>query len=227
LTDGFVDDAFVNSFLLDFEGKVVAKSLASRKVRLFHRVKGGYRIHDFHSYNGSADKLRRQRDLARERKRRQRAKEAVENSNVPRIESRGHAHVTRDVTRSSDKEKEKEKEYVPGTSSVRSLSPTIVVPTKEQRPTDGRDSLPGYTMSGEKRDDLARAPAADQNFRVLVRLTHSVMDNESTTEPTSPDLLEAVKVAAAQHGIRYHHDTFNRAVRSAGAQRHGRRGSAS
>ena len=109
LTNGIVHDAFLDAFALDSDAKLVGKVLSSRRISLFHRVKGGYRIHDFDEHNGSTAKLLRERELARARKRRQRAKEAVENS--PHQDA-----VTplsrRDSRARVEKEKDKEKEDV-------------------------------------------------------------------------------------------------------------------
>jgi len=144
LTNGFIDDAFVTKFLLDSDAKLVAKALAARKVHLFHRVRGGYQIHDFDQYNGSADKLKHQRELAKERKRRQRAGQTVENpvENVPVTRDQSvtgeMSRVTmRDVTPSTETETEKEREVrtsVPGTYAP----PVQLVP-----PEDVRESVPG------------------------------------------------------------------------------------
>lgn len=217
LTDGVIPDEFVDKFWLDSRPKSVAKALTSRRVQLFHRIKGGYRIHDFHEYNGDAEKLRQQRELARERQRRHRVKEAVEN--LLKTEDAEHA-VTRDTPRDSrarDLEKEKEKE-VRTTSPVRSLSPTCDVPTVVQRP-DGRETHAGYTVTKERRDALSRDPATDENYAVLVRLIHNVMDAQGTIDPTSPELLEGVKEAAATKRIQYPHAILHRALRSVAHQR--------
>jgi hypothetical protein len=54
---------------------------------------------------------------------------------------------------------------------------------------------------------------------VLLKLAHSVMDEEGISDPTDPDLIEAVKQAAASRRIIYLPDILNRALRSAGTQR--------
>ena len=101
VTGGIVHDAFLSKFGLDSGVTEVAKALSSRRVRLFHRVKGGYQIHDFDEHNGSTDKLRRQRELAAERKRRQRAKQPVEKSPVENSRHAVTPLVTRDNPRDS------------------------------------------------------------------------------------------------------------------------------
>ena len=89
---------------------------------------------------------------------------------------------------------------------------------KVQRP-DGRSPSPSNSFPTDQRTALARAPADDGNFSVLVRLTHAVMDLERDGDPTSPDIIEAVKVAAAQRGILYPPEVLHRALRCAATQR--------
>jgi hypothetical protein len=212
LTDGFVDDEFVTKFLLDSDAKLTAKVLASRKVKLFHRVRGGYRIHDYHKHNGSADKLRQQRDLACARKRRQRAGKAVENS----VEHSAVGHASRHLSRGShaypQASTDTEKEYVqqavqqqPATAVRTSDLGTVEVPL-EQR-ADARD-----LSRAQKTDTLSREPAADANVAVLVKLTHQVMAATGIRDTTSPDLVEAVKQMAARHRIQYPVRSLGRAL---------------
>jgi hypothetical protein len=72
LTDGFVPDQFVIGNSLIREPKQVARALASRKVLLWHRVPGGYQIHDFLDYNPSASKTKALRAEWRKKKAAQR-----------------------------------------------------------------------------------------------------------------------------------------------------------
>ena len=54
LTDGFVSDAFVVSVRGLFASDSVAVALADKHVRLWRKVRGGYRIHDYEHYNPKA-----------------------------------------------------------------------------------------------------------------------------------------------------------------------------
>jgi hypothetical protein len=56
LTDGVVPDQFVAGSALVLEPAEVAKALA--RVRLWHRIRGGYRVHDFHDWNKSATEIK-------------------------------------------------------------------------------------------------------------------------------------------------------------------------
>ena len=205
-TNGIVGDAFCASQLVDSDVQTCVTTLSSRTVRLFHKVKNGYRIHDFAQYNIGADKLRHKRKLTRERMRRLRAARAVENSPGKISTGQSAASQPPDVTRHSEKEKEI-RTYVD-----RSTDSSVPEVPLVQRP-NGRAAF----------QTLAKTPAGDQNFAVLVRLIHAVMDAEACEDACSPDLIEAAKVAAAQRGILYLPDVFSRALRSAGSQRARRR----
>jgi hypothetical protein len=72
LTDGYIPKGFVRSCGVCSDTTSVAKVLCSRDVRLWHLVRGGYRIHDFHDWNRKASEVKDLRAKERERKRRQR-----------------------------------------------------------------------------------------------------------------------------------------------------------
>ena len=73
LTDGFIPDDFVASCALVERGLVVAKVLVDRRVRLWHRVRGGYQIHDYHDWNRKASEIKDKREKERQKKAAQRA----------------------------------------------------------------------------------------------------------------------------------------------------------
>lgn len=87
LTNGFVPTDFVMSSPLVTDPETVADALT--KARLWHRVPRGFRIHDFHDWNPSAETVRAKRAQAAAKKRRQRS----EQNPIPRTrlwqESRG------------------------------------------------------------------------------------------------------------------------------------------
>lgn len=68
LTDGFLPDQFVSSCGLVETPQSVAKALSSRAVRMWHRTRGGYRIHDFHVWNKKASEIKEKRERDRHRK---------------------------------------------------------------------------------------------------------------------------------------------------------------
>jgi hypothetical protein len=67
ITDGFVNDALITRYAFDNDPLRVAKALANESVRLWHRVEGGYQIHDYHEYNDDAAKVERKKALTRAR----------------------------------------------------------------------------------------------------------------------------------------------------------------
>lgn len=73
LTDGFVPEGFISSCGLIQTPQATANALSSRGVRLFHRVPGGYRIHDYFDWNHKASAVKELRTKERDRKRAQRA----------------------------------------------------------------------------------------------------------------------------------------------------------
>jgi len=73
LTDGVIPDRFVASSLLVECPLDVAKVLVDRRIRLWHRIRGGYRIHDYHDWNRKAAEIREKREKERQKKARQRA----------------------------------------------------------------------------------------------------------------------------------------------------------
>ncbi len=67
LTNGRIPDDFIDQVNLVSDSDIIAKVLADNRVRLWHRVRGGYRIHDYHDWNdkASAVKQKRQAEAAR------------------------------------------------------------------------------------------------------------------------------------------------------------------
>ncbi len=72
VTDGYIPDAFLASSATCKDPLKVAKVLASRGVRLWHRRRGGYVIHDFHDFNKSASEIKKIRAEWRKKKAAQR-----------------------------------------------------------------------------------------------------------------------------------------------------------
>ncbi len=68
LTDGYIPDNFVASSPLVQRGLDVARVLVDRRVRLWHRVRGGYQIHDYHDWNKSASEIKEIREKWKKKK---------------------------------------------------------------------------------------------------------------------------------------------------------------
>lgn len=76
MTDGKVSADFISHSVVAADPERVAKVLADKRVRLWHVVPGGYRIHDYHDWNDKARdvKQKRQAEAARVRDFRKRSK---------------------------------------------------------------------------------------------------------------------------------------------------------
>jgi len=67
---------------------------------------------------------------------------------------------------------------------------------------------------------LAREPADDDNYRVILKLAHEVMDATAILDPTDSDLVDALKTACARNGINYSaHRVIPRALEAAARSR--------
>lgn len=83
LTDGFVPAGFVNSLVVLVQTpQDVINAMVSRGVGLWHRVPGGYRIHDYHDWNDNAASIKEKREKWRAKKAAQRRRDSGEFANV-------------------------------------------------------------------------------------------------------------------------------------------------
>jgi len=220
-TNGFVERDYVRDKCVTLGGTKVADVLCQKRIKLFHRAKGGYVVHDFGKHNGTSDKQQYQRKLAAARKRKQRAKQAVENS-------QGTSPVTRDRVRDSRaraNEKKKEVRTEPdarGTSKVPGSGEQRCTSNNENSGADA--ATPTQTTqhrSSPHSRRLSREPAADGNYAVIEKLAHNVLEEFGTDNPESPDVVEALKRRCAQLAITYATDPslVRRALVSAAMQR--------
>lgn len=85
LTNGFLPDEFVMGCRLVRSAASVAEAMCDRKVKLWHRVRGGYRINDFLEWNKSATEIKAKRKKDRDRKRQQRAGNLQRTSSQPSV----------------------------------------------------------------------------------------------------------------------------------------------
>ena len=76
MTDGKVPHGFLSAYPYESSANAVAKVLADRRVRLWHRTRDGWRIHNYRSYNRSAKEIKTLRERNRERQSRFRARHA-------------------------------------------------------------------------------------------------------------------------------------------------------
>lgn len=83
LTDGFLPAGFINSLVVLVQTpQDVINAMVSRGVGLWHRVPGGYRIHDYHDWNDKAASVKEKREKWRAKKAAQRRRGNGEFTNV-------------------------------------------------------------------------------------------------------------------------------------------------
>jgi hypothetical protein len=209
LTDGFLPDAYVRRSPLVSAPELVANALASRAVRLWHKTKGGYRIHDYHHWNQKAKDIKEKREKKRIQKAAERAgKRPVENSVSPGV-SPGDNVATSRARASTDPRTT----YHGTTESTGRVVPLIRAAAEPPSP-----------LKALRNNPLSADPAPDGNYAVIERIAHEAMDILQTSEPT-PEVVERVKQLCAQRRIDYGRhpdvakDVVRKAVVSAAAQR--------
>lgn len=89
LTDGFIPAKYVESISLLSRPYLVARVMTSRAIRLWHKVPGGYRIHDYHDWNKTAFEVKEMREKERVKKAAQRAGKSNGRGDMSRHVSRG------------------------------------------------------------------------------------------------------------------------------------------
>ena len=96
MTDGFVPDGFVSSCGVVSKSSLVANALSARGIGLWRKVRGGYRIHDYHVYNPKASTVKEKRERDRLRKQAERAGRNGNLSTMDTLRTRARAsHVPR------------------------------------------------------------------------------------------------------------------------------------
>lgn len=227
LTNGIVPDDFLLSCVRPSASSRNAIE-ALRRAGLIKKLRGSrWAIHDFLQWNKSADQILKERGLTKTRQQKWRSKKQGESGSRNAVTAASHDRLGDVPVTPLSRVPTIPNPQVPipnpctgnevRTSQVRASSSFVATSNREQRP-DGRDSSV-CEMSKEEKTALSREQAADRNYAVLVKLAHTVMDAEGDGDPTNPDIVEAVKCAAAARGIAYPPDVLANALRSAGAQR--------
>lgn len=206
LTDGFIPDKFVSSCGLVQTPQSVAKALSSRSVKLWHRVRGGYRIHDYHDWNKKASEIKKKRREERDKKRAQRETEKAHGN--------GHLNaLSRDLSPGDNSRTSRAR-----ASTIHDPRTTVqlegvekIVPI-ERSAAPPRSPAPGVSLPSP----LSKEPAADGNFAVIQRIAHEVFDEFCSSEPTT-EAIERVKELCAKRRIDYgrHPDVARDVVRAA------------
>lgn len=185
LTDGFLPDKFVATSSTVSQPVRVAYVLSSRDVRLWHRVRGGYRIHDYLDWNRNASEVKEKREAERVRKQRQREAHRKGNGGVSQGLSR------RDTRRDSCARGTTY--HVPRTSGQLSVVPVQIKITDAE--ASARDRV-----------------RTETTFAQLCILAHYAA--EGIGDPAPPgEVVEEIKWAcAAAHFETPHPDDVNDAV---------------
>jgi len=208
LTDGYIADSVVRAFTLDDEPVRVAQALASRDVRLFERVAGGYRIHDYHEYNPKAAEVKAKLRKDRERKR---AEVGGANGGSPAPTKRGKAAPGRQPSAG-----------IP--DGIRTDSARI------PRASRARDPLLIDQYVPIERSPRLRRGSPTHEPRVLKALVWREVEAAFATPGAAldvPSLTEHCKTVAARAGLVYAVDAFYGYLDGAIARCRARRESAS
>ena len=193
LTDGFIADSAIRDFTLDDEPARVARVLAQRDVRLFERVRGGYRIHDYHDHNPKASEVKAKLKRDRDRKRAEAAAKANGRGGEP-----AHAQAAPLLELSA--------RNPDGIGS-----PSARIP----RASRARDPIPIDQYVHIQRSPRLRRGTPANRPRVLKALVWAeVMAAfaDPAAERDVPSLTERCKVVAARAGLVYAVDEFFTAI---------------
>lgn len=190
-TNGHVDDEYLQGPVTQknhkTDAKKIAEILAHPKVRLWHRVRGGYRIHDYLDHNESAAQLKQRRKLERLRKRRERERK--------RTQAVPATHPT--VTHSVRPDKVVTSMRTPRARGT-TPTPTPTVRTYEE-PAHGADgSLLRWRHTRSRGTDGVGHP----KVAVLAALARHVIA-QHPDELDDGELEELIKCAAARANLKY------------------------
>jgi hypothetical protein len=225
LTDGFLPDRFVAACALVERPETVARVLADRRIKLWHRTRGGYQIHDYHDWNKKASEIKEKRERERIEKRGKRSgAKAVEkllkscaSPICPPGTNLGPHALARPRTTYHD----------PRTTYPVPSNPEVEVGREGRSGTQSRSvAAPPRALSNQSAlpPPSATQPARDGNLAVMVKLAHEAFDELHESEPTA-EVVARVKELCAQRSIDYGRhpdvspDVVRKAVESAAAQR--------
>lgn len=88
LTDGLVTNDVAATLKSDKNPIEILRVFAQKSVRLAHRTRDGWQMHDYHEYQPSKAEVEKKRKKERDRKRRVRGKSARTTSNVRHVSAR-------------------------------------------------------------------------------------------------------------------------------------------
>lgn len=220
LTDGFIPDhalPIIMAFVRDRDRpKVIAQlcaALVAGKAPLWHKVEGGYQMHDYLDWNDSREKVLAARDKAEQRmgkfrdrrrgERRQHLVNAVVNTVTNAVRNAlqngtsnavQNASSTYHVPRKNEKQERADADSLPVENPERLALVRRNRRIRSRETTDGRPSLPVIT-----------AVARD-----VVRMNPHEQDEA--------ELREMVKQACSQANLKYDGQTVGRALEAAVAQ---------
>lgn len=210
VTDGFVPSTVVEHYPRRTGG--IKPSDALVQVGLLDKSESGrYTIHDYHDWNPSAETIKEAKLKARLRKAKWRAdRKNGSPVDVPPVSQGDNSVPHASHARTRD---------VPGTGMI-PHSPSPIQKEQEQENSGFAASPPAQPNTSAALNRLSREPSDDRNYRVILRLSHDVMEKTGMENPTDPDLLEAIKGECSRRRIDYSAPgVLTRAVECAARQR--------
>jgi hypothetical protein len=168
LTDGFVPDRIAASCGLVQTPQAVISALISRSVRLWHRVPGGYLIHDYLDWNPKASAVREKREKWRQKKAGQRRKGNGQYHNVSPGDSAGA--LRRDsrapVPRSTKNKKACTNRVLPICLRTRTACVLTDAARRDARNGETKTNAERPDVPGALRDGPRRVPPGDRRQRM-------------------------------------------------------------
>lgn len=181
-TDGFIPDAFLGSCAAFSSPGDIARALADRYVKLWERVRGGYRIHDYHDWNRKSSEIKAQREKWREKKRAQRR--GGNGRWSPDMSPGDKNHVSEMSHRDS---RARTRSHVPRTTGQATVD------------TYGITSTAGCTTARSARGNQKPVEKKQPTHRILCAMLRA----EWCVDGSLADALEGVKVRCARQGFAY------------------------
>jgi hypothetical protein len=205
--------------LHDSRPDLVANALSSRQVRLWHKVRGGFAINDYHDVNPPAEKAKEKREKDRKRQAAHRAK-LKDQPHLPDLPSHDVTHfVTRDILG-----KKKEETRKNSTAGCDNQLRTTVLPTCTDRGI--KNAAPPLTSPGVLAFRRRASKATDTGkpkFTVIRALAREVITEHPDLDDDGDVEAIVMRRCARDANLLYDSATVKRAVEQARAQLLGRR----
>lgn len=208
LTDGFIPDSVIHTFGVRQPNKLkvaaeLCRSLVPGKGPLWHKVDGGYQVHDYLDWNDSREDILKARRQGRDRSQRHRDRQRDHGSHGP-IHSDSHA-VTSGVTNTiCDDERNALRNDVNtlefASRNAERGGKALPRTTIHEIPSARTAPSAPLTLSSARKRALAREPNGD-NVGVLHVLARDLLASADFEDEI--DLGRALKDACRDHDIEY------------------------